>query len=71
MKNVDIQSYHHFMNLHLFSHIDIKLENINIPNGELDLDKIITHTFPMSKIDEAMKLMGSGNCGKIVIDPRG
>ena len=43
MKNVDIQSYHHFMNLHLFSHIDIKLENINIPNGELDLDKINNH----------------------------
>jgi len=42
-----------------------------IDNNKLDLDKIITHTFPMSKIDEAMKLMGSGNCGKIVIDPRG
>jgi threonine 3-dehydrogenase len=42
-----------------------------IDNDRLDLDKIITHTFPMSKIDEAMKLMGSGNCGKIVIDPRG
>ena len=40
-----------------------------IDNDKLDLDKIITHTFPMSKIDEAMKLMGSGNCGKIVIDP--
>jgi threonine 3-dehydrogenase len=42
-----------------------------IDNDLLDLDKIITHTFPMSKIDEAMKLMGSGNCGKIVVDPRG
>ena len=42
-----------------------------VDNNKLDLDKIITHTFPMSKIDEAMKLMGSGNCGKIVIDPRG
>jgi threonine 3-dehydrogenase len=42
-----------------------------IDNDRLDLDKIITHTFPMSKIDEAMELMGSGNCGKIVIDPRG
>ena len=42
-----------------------------VDNNRLELDKIITHTFPMSKIDEAMKLMGSGNCGKIVIDPRG
>lgn len=41
-----------------------------VDNDMLDFDKIITHTFPMSKIDEAMKLMGSGNCGKIVIDPR-
>jgi threonine 3-dehydrogenase len=42
-----------------------------IDNDMLDLDKIITHVMPMSKINEAMELMGSGNCGKIVIDPRG
>lgn len=35
----------------------------------LDFDKIITHVMPMSKIDEAMELMGSGNCGKIVVIP--
>jgi len=35
----------------------------------LDLDKVITHVMPMSKIEEAMELMGSGNCGKIVVDP--
>jgi glucosamine-6-phosphate deaminase len=27
------QSYHHFMNETFFNHIDIKKENINIPNG--------------------------------------
>ncbi|MFV0432233.1 MAG: glucosamine-6-phosphate deaminase [Alphaproteobacteria bacterium] len=27
------QSYHYFMNEHLFNHIDIPKENINIPNG--------------------------------------
>jgi threonine 3-dehydrogenase len=36
----------------------------------LNFETIITHTFPMSEIDSAMELMGSGNCGKIVIDPR-
>lgn len=41
-----------------------------IDNDMLDLDKIITHVMPMSKIEEAMELMGSGNCGKIVVDPR-
>ena len=55
MKNVDIQSYHHFMHLHLFSHIDIKLENINIPNGELDLDKINNHC---NKYENKIKKLG-------------
>lgn len=41
-----------------------------IDNDLLDLDKVITHVMPMSKIIEAMELMGSGNCGKIVVDPR-
>ncbi len=40
-----------------------------IDNDLLDLDKIITHTFPMSKIHEAMEIMGSGNSGKIVVIP--
>jgi threonine 3-dehydrogenase len=41
-----------------------------IDNDLLDLETLITHTYPMSKIEEAMEIMGSGNCGKIVIDPR-
>ncbi len=41
-----------------------------IDGNYLDLDTIITHQFPMSQIDEAMKVMGSGNCGKIVINPK-
>ncbi len=40
-----------------------------VDNDLLDFDKIITHVMPMSKIDEAMELMGSGNCGKIVVIP--
>lgn len=35
----------------------------------LHLDKIITHKMPLSKIDEAAKIMGSKNCGKIVLFP--
>lgn len=41
-----------------------------IDHDMLDLDTLITHTYPMSKIHEAMEIMGSGNCGKIIIDPR-
>ena len=35
IKNNDIQSYHSFMNQHLFDHIDINKKNIFIPNGEI------------------------------------
>lgn len=41
-----------------------------IDNDMLDLDTLITHTFAMSDIEQAMEIMGSGNCGKIIIDPR-
>ena len=29
----DLQSYHHFMHINLFDHIDIDKQNINIPSG--------------------------------------
>ncbi|MBN2625019.1 MAG: zinc-binding dehydrogenase, partial [Spirochaetales bacterium] len=32
-------------------------------------DKIVTHTFPLSKAPEAFELMSAGGCGKVVIDP--
>jgi glucosamine-6-phosphate deaminase len=34
------QSYHYFMHEHLFNHIDIKPENINIPDGTVAIDEI-------------------------------
>lgn len=40
-----------------------------IDNNRLHLDKIITHTFPLSRINEAAEIMGSKNCGKIVLFP--
>jgi len=40
-----------------------------IDNDSLDLDKIITHVLPMSRVLEAMEIMGSGNSGKIVLIP--
>ena len=40
-----------------------------IDQKALDFDKIITHVLPMSKIHEAMEIMGSGNSGKIVLKP--
>jgi len=40
-----------------------------IDNDMLDLDKVITHVLPMSKVIEAMEIMGSGNSGKIILFP--
>jgi threonine 3-dehydrogenase len=40
-----------------------------IDNNMLDFDKIITHTFKLTEFQKAMELMGSGNCGKIVLLP--
>lgn len=36
----DANSYWQFMHRHLFNHIDIKSENINIPDGSVGLDDI-------------------------------
>jgi len=35
-----VQSYVHFMEDHLFNHIDIPKENIHIPDGTIEMDKI-------------------------------
>jgi len=40
-----------------------------IDNNKLHLEKIVTHYFPMSKANEAAEIMGSGNCGKIILLP--
>lgn len=38
-------------------------------SGKVDLRKIITHHFKLSEFDEAMAIMKSGECGKIVLTP--
>jgi threonine dehydrogenase-like Zn-dependent dehydrogenase len=37
--------------------------------GRIDIEKVISHRFPLSKIHEAMELMGSPNRNKIIIHP--
>lgn len=38
-------------------------------SGKVDLRKIITHRFKLSEFEEAMKVMKSGECGKILLIP--
>jgi glucosamine-6-phosphate deaminase len=40
MQPDSLQSYVRFMNEHLFNHIDIPRQNINIPDGTLDKEKV-------------------------------
>ncbi len=38
-------------------------------SGKVDLTKMITHRFPLSRFEEAMQVMKSGECGKILLKP--
>ena len=70
MKKVDAQSYYHFMDVHLFSHVDIKPQNIYIPNGSLNNDQVNDHCLNYEKkIHELggidFQLLGIGRTGHI------
>ncbi|MGB5275294.1 MAG: glucosamine-6-phosphate deaminase, partial [Flavobacteriaceae bacterium] len=65
-----IHSYVRFMNEHLFNHIDIKKENINIPNGNLDKEDVRDFCAEYEKkIEEAggidIQILGIGRTGHI------
>lgn len=40
-----------------------------LTTGKVDLTKIITHKFPLSEFEEAMRVMKSGQSGKIILIP--
>lgn len=70
MKKVDTQSYYHFMDVHLFSYVDIKPQNIYIPNGSLNNDQVNDHCLNYEKkIHELggidFQLLGIGRTGHI------
>ena len=55
MQHDDIQSYHYFMNEHLFRHIDILSENINIPNGDCTVEESL---ILCAQYEEKIKKLG-------------
>mgnify|MGYP001020788621 CR=1 FL=1 len=64
------QSYVRFMNEYLFDHIDIPKENIHIPDGTLDMDKIKEYCEYYDKKIEHLggidiQLLGLGRTGHI------
>ena len=40
-----------------------------LKSRKLDLRPLITHRMALNQIDDAMKLVGSGECGKIILSP--
>jgi len=70
MARDDVQSYWYFMHEHLFNHVDIVKENINIPNGELAVGDVDGHgRCYEEKIGKAggldLQLLGVGRNGHI------
>ncbi len=64
------QSYVHFMNEYLFDHVDIKKENIHIPDGTVSMEKIGQYCEDYEKKIDAyggidIQLLGIGRTGHI------
>ncbi len=55
MDKNDIQSYYHFMHEHLFHHVNIHPENINIPDGQVSAEELQQYC-----IDYEMKIKSYG-----------
>ncbi|MFB9075856.1 glucosamine-6-phosphate deaminase [Flavobacterium procerum] len=55
MDKNDIQSYYHFMHEHLFNHVNILPENINIPDGQVTNEELQQYC-----IDYEMKIKSYG-----------
>jgi glucosamine-6-phosphate deaminase len=64
------QSYHTYMNRHLFDHVDIPRENINILDGTIPLDQINAHCKAYRKKIKKLggldlQILGTGTSGHI------
>ena len=65
-----LQSYHRFMHEHLFNHVDIKPENIHIPNGLIAVNEIKAYCAAYEQKIQAcggldFQLLGIGRNGHI------
>lgn len=70
MTKENSQSYHYFMHQHLFNHIDIKPEHINVPDGTVALDELNQYCIDFEmKIKKAggldFQLLGIGRTGHV------
>lgn len=65
-----LQSYVFFMNQHLFDHVDIKPENVHIPDGTISTEEIISYCQKYDSLIDShggldIQLLGIGRTGHI------
>ena len=70
MDKSNIQSYFYFMHEHLFNHVNILPENINIPNGAISIDQLHQYCIDYEMKIKALggldfQLLGIGRTGHI------
>ncbi|PCI35815.1 MAG: glucosamine-6-phosphate deaminase [Flavobacteriaceae bacterium] len=70
MPKESVHSYHYFMHEHLFNHVDLRPENINIPNGQVASSELHQYCIDYElKIKEYggldFQLLGIGRTGHI------
>lgn len=70
MQKSSLQSYYYFMHEHLFDHVDIEPENINIPDGTVAMENVYQYCLDYeTKIEELggldFQLLGIGRTGHI------
>ena len=70
LDKTDVQSYIHFMHHHLFDHVDILPENINVPSGKIAFEHIAEYCTQYEEKIESyggldFQLLGIGRTGHI------
>lgn len=70
MTKDNIQSYHYFMQEHLFNHIDILPENIHVPNGMVTSDELHQYCIDYEEMIKNsggidLQLLGIGRTGHV------
>ncbi|WP_298554260.1 glucosamine-6-phosphate deaminase [uncultured Algibacter sp.] len=70
MERSNLQSYHYFMHDHLFNHVDILPENINIPDGTISTENLKVYCIDYENKIKALggldfQLLGIGRTGHI------
>ena len=70
MQPDELQSYVYFMHEHLFDHVDIRPENIHIPDGTLSIEKVKVYCLDYERLIDRcggldLQLLGIGRTGHI------